>query len=660
MGGIGKTQCALGYVYAHRDVYDRIYWISAVDKSSLLSGYQNIAKAARLCFGDMSPIEIASAMLTWLRQQQSWLLVIDNLDDIEVANGLLPENSLQHHTIITTRNPNADGIPAEPLEVPLLNAHDSIELLSTLSKITIQADSPDERQAANIVHKLGYLPLAIEQAAAYIREVTSDFSAFLKEYGRNHKRLHMWVPAGNRLYPNSIATTWSMSLALVPEYPAKLLRLFSFLNPDGILIAFLASGAEALEDDVRHIIFDPIELATALLELEKFSLIKWDRQKKSITMHRLIQMVIRDEMPEEDSRLTIINIIDLFLLAFPNFTTNETRSLCRTYQEQIVGPLGRMKTTCTSKSAHIRKRVGEFLREDGKYEDSETFLTQAVENYKSVLGTENLDTLLAMHALALTYRAQGRNAHAARIQEEVLDKQRRILGEEHPDTFTAMHNLAWTYQAQGRNADAVRIQEEVLDKERRILGKEDQHTLTAMHNLAVTYRAQGRNADAVRIQDEVLDKRRRILGEEHPDTLLAMHNLALTYGAQGRNADAARIQEEVLDKERRILGEEHPHTLVVMHTLALMYQAQGRNADALRIQEEVLEKARQILGEEHPHTLVAMHTLASTYGAQGRNAHAARIQEEVLDKRRRILGEEHPDTLTAMHNLASEKNEPIG
>src|SRR5208282_2089326 len=81
MGGIGKTQCALGYVYANRDVYDRTYWITAVDQTSLLSGYQSIAKAARLRhLQNTSPIEIANEVLSWLRQKQSWLLVIDNLD----------------------------------------------------------------------------------------------------------------------------------------------------------------------------------------------------------------------------------------------------------------------------------------------------------------------------------------------------------------------------------------------------------------------------------------------------------------------------------------------------------------------------------------------------------------------------------------------------
>src|SRR5271154_289465 len=129
-------------------------------------------------------------------------------------------------------------------------------------------------------------------------------------------------------------------------------------------------------------------------------------------------MVVIDQMPDEESQLTLTNIIDLFIQAFPNLITNENRPLCRTYQGQIVAPLLRMKTVCTSESALIRRRVGSFLYEDGKYDDSEKLLLQAMETPASLQGTENLETLATMHALALTYQAQGRNAYAVEIQEQ--------------------------------------------------------------------------------------------------------------------------------------------------------------------------------------------------------------------------------------------------
>src|SRR5271170_3733085 len=265
---------------------------------------------------------------------------------------------------------------------------------------------------------------------------------------------------------------------MLPNY-FVLLRLLSFLNPDSILITFLVAGAEALQGDLRRIIFDQIEMATALLELEKFSLIKWDRAKKSVTIHGLVQEVVRDQMSDEESQSTLTDIIDLFIQAFPKLITNETRQLCRTYQGQTVDPLLRMKTICTSESALIRRRVGEFLYEDGKYDDSEKLLLQAVETYASVLGTENSDTLSTKYALTVTYQAQGRYADAAGIQEQVLEKRRRILGEEHPHTLSITSALAYTYYLQGQHAKAAKIQEQVLEKGRRILGEEHPHTLTA-------------------------------------------------------------------------------------------------------------------------------------------------------------------------------------
>jgi tetratricopeptide (TPR) repeat protein len=656
MGGVGKTQCAIEYVYASVSDYERIYWITAVDQASLLSGYQKVAKASALPnLQQATPSEVAEAVMSWLKREQSWLLVFDNLDDIEVIKGLLPENAPKRHTLITTRNPHTIGIPAEPFQVPLFNMEESVELLSTLSNIVISSDSEERKQAEVIIRELEYLPLAIEQAAAYVREVTGDFATYREEYANNHRELLQWTSEGNRVYSHSIATTWSMSFKIIQKsqaQAAELLRLLSFLNPDGILIEFLESGADALKSDLQEVILDRSKRAKALLTLEKFSLIKWDRTTQVILIHRLVQTVLRYEMPDTELTALLAAIVDLCNRAFPIVITNETRRICRRYQDQVLVPLLQIKMLPTEKFAIINERIGDFLRDDGKANTSEKCLQQAIGAWLMISGIDHSNTLRAMYFLALTYQFQGRNADAANIHEEVLEKRRRVLGEEHPHTLITMQALALSYQAQGRNADAAKIQEKVLEKIRSTLAEEHTDTLTAMNNLAWIYHAQGRNTDAAKIQEEVLEKRRRILGEEHPHTLATMHALALTYLAQGRNADAAKIQEGVLEKSRSVLGEEHPYTLTATNNLVLTYQAQGRNVDAAKIQEDVLEKIRSILGEEHPHTLTTMHNLARTYQTHGRNTDAANIQEEVLEKRRRILGEEHPSTLSSMHALA--------
>jgi tetratricopeptide (TPR) repeat protein len=259
------------------------------------------------------------------------------------------------------------------------------------------------------------------------------------------------------------------------------------------------------------------DMSKALIELEKFSLIKWNRVTKTLLIHRLVQAVVKDQISDSDSLRN--TIIDLCNRSFPKEWTNENRALCRIFVGQVMSPLLDIEVTRTENSAEVMYRVGWFLRDDGKINDSEQLSLQAVEIRTKILINDHPSTLNAMGNLAMTYRAQGRAGDAARLEEEVLEKMRRILGDEHPDTLTAMGNLAMTYGDQGRAGDAARLQEEVLEKSRRILGDEHPDTLRAMGNLAMTYRDQGRAGDAARLEEEVLEKRRRrrITGNKNED-----------------------------------------------------------------------------------------------------------------------------------------------
>ena len=128
VAGVGKIQTALEYVYSNEESFNRIYWISAMDQASLLSGYQNIVEEVGIVTPSSNLIAVSNAVLQWLRREESWLFVIDNLD-ITIVDGFLPENGPKNHTLITTRNPNSEGIPTEGLQVSLfdqsLRSHNS-------------------------------------------------------------------------------------------------------------------------------------------------------------------------------------------------------------------------------------------------------------------------------------------------------------------------------------------------------------------------------------------------------------------------------------------------------------------------------------------------------------------------------------------------------
>src|SRR6202022_1814406 len=289
MGGVGKTQLAIEYVYKYEARYNGIYWINAVDQAALLSGFQEVGTKTGCVpsAADLKPVEVAKAVLSWMQQEESWLLVIDNLDDISVADGYLPYMKKGGHTLITTRNPESWNIPAEGIEIPVYDRDAAIELLCLRSRIDNIAQSPEWHQAVEIVKELGYLALAIEQASAFIRTSVDGISQFLPLYRKSRKIILDRQFTGNHRYPKSIAATFLLSLNKLEEsecgkQATKLLRLFAYLNPDGILFDFLRSGCEALSHELREIIKDELVFHDALASLQEFSLVRLSQKTNSI------------------------------------------------------------------------------------------------------------------------------------------------------------------------------------------------------------------------------------------------------------------------------------------------------------------------------------------------------------------------------------------
>ena len=192
--------------------------------------------------------DVAARVVRWLADQPGWPLVLDNLDDVEVIKHSLPGTTNGGHTLNTTRNPLALSIPEQGLEVPVL---DDMVATKLLTRAEIQTQDENFKLVGQVTTELGSLPLAIDQASAYIREhLNKDISEFMTIYMRHRKQFLRKIPRGNWDYHSGsqyrvVATTWQLCFEAV-ENKSKdtmaLLRLFAFVNPDGILIEFLQAG----------------------------------------------------------------------------------------------------------------------------------------------------------------------------------------------------------------------------------------------------------------------------------------------------------------------------------------------------------------------------------------------------------------------------------
>lgn len=641
LGGVGKTQLAIEYVYKHEALYNDIFWISASSEAGLISGFQDIAskKACAHIRNDQNPRNIAKDVLHWLRRQQGWLLVIDNLDAISVVNGLLPEVTADGgHTLITTRNRDPTSIPAEGIEVEVLPPDEALHMLWTCSKIDGVDEGTKEMYEANaIVTELGFLPLAIDQAAAYVRDSKNLFG-FLPVYRKNRKRILARRGRGNSSYAESVSTTWTMSidcLKAINQPAIKLLQLLAFMSPDGVLVDFLASGRTEMSPEMQEIVGDDISLTDALAALEMFSLVRRFNNGENIHIHRLVQAVIVDNLDEMETELVLSDVLQMGLAAFPECEDDLSREKCRRYRLQIMSILGheefnQFESTITNRCI-LTDRVASYLYQDGYFSDALKLSTITSELKSKVLGGEHPDTLMSAHAIASALSRLGRQLEASEWHCKTLAARRKALGPEHIETLESLHGLASSYSRAGRRAEAAELFEETLRIRKGVLGTHHQDTLWSMSGLASVYDRQGKSEKAVVLFQEALCIMKQVLGSDHPKTLWTVNNLACAFYRLGKLDESVHMFEEVLVLRKKVIGSTHPETAWTMHNLAVAYKRLGRWSESKDLHRDTSALRKTVLGEDHPDVLWSMQALADTLNNMGQTMEAERLQSEALE-----------------------------
>ena len=642
LAGAGKTSVAVEYAHRHLAEVGVAWQFAADDPTVLAAGFGELA--AQLGARDLADARdpVASVHAVLAAFPAPWLLIFDNAADMASVAVFLPPAG-PGQVLITSQNPNW---PGQALEVPVLAPDVAADFLVN------RTGDPDRQAAQNVADMLDGLPLALEQAAAYMTVTGDTLASYLALFRRRQaEMLARGEPTG---YDKTVVSTWALAFDRLQAAPGAvgLLRLLAFCAPEAIPLRLLLQPRPGLAGRLNGevvpvlapLLEDRLAADDAIGTLRRHSLVTL-AVGGSVSVHRLVQAVTADQMPAELAAEWQQAAAALIEAAIPRDTGSP-----RTWQI-CAALLPHARAALTDDSVGMA-RIANYLGSSGNYAAARDLQQRVLDARTRVLGPEHPGTLAAWHELAHWTGRAGDAAAARDLLAALLPVRERVLGPEDRGTLATLSNLAdWTGEA-GDAAAARDLLAALLPLEERILGPEHPGILAARHDLA---RWTGRAGDAAAARDllaALLPVRERVMGPEHPGTLATRANLARWIGEAGDAAAARDLLAALLPVRERVMGPEHPGTLATRANLARWIGEAGDAAAARDLLAALLPLEERVLGPEHPDTLVARHGLAYWTGQAGDAAAARDLLAALLPVRERVMGPEHPDTLTARGNLA--------
>ena len=677
LGGMGKSQLAVEYAYAHRDELMVVWAARADDPSVLAADLAALGVAAGAADAAEPDIEVQlTATRGWLASHGGWLVIIDNVDDqavLPTVHRLLPDGRLGQ-VIITSR------ISAWPgwyhrLEVTALDAGPAAGLL-----LRSTADA-DEQAAQSLAADLGGLPLALQQAAGYCQQNGKTLASYLALF-RDTRRQARLLAAGTG-GDETVAATWAVSVSQVRHSnpaAAALLDLLAYLAPDAIPRNLLAtteedaggqhhgpdgtgpSGGEvparAGDDGVAaHPLaslddLDDLALDQALGMLHRYSLIQLTPE--AIAVHRLVQAVIRASHSKETRNACASAAAFLVWEALPALDHEAWPAYEALLPHALaVGSHAAAAGSSRALAVDLLSLAGAYQCERGLYADARKTHQLALTITREAFAEDHQRVIDALNALVVTLATAGDPAEARPYAEQALRIAEREFGADHAQALQPANNLGEVLRQLGKPAEARPYLEQALRIAEREFGADHAQALGPANNLCEVLRQLGKPAEARPYAERALRIAEREFGADHAQALGPANNLGEVLRQLGKPAEARPYAERALRIAEREFGADHAQALQPANNLGSVLFQLGKPAGARPYLEQALRIAEREFGADHAQALPPGNNLGEALRQLGQPAEARPYFEQALRIAEREFGADHAQALQPANNLGN-------
>jgi tetratricopeptide (TPR) repeat protein len=619
-GGVGKTQLAT--LYANQQYADKSFvrWVYA-DQHNLQMEWQKLGELLGLELKGIEEAKQRRQIRQALSERESWLIVLDNLEDLNALKGLLPERQLPtQQVLITTRSENWGKYPV--ISLPPFTPE---ECQTYMQARLAQAQCEGVEALAK---EMGYMPLALSHAVSYMKDTGTNAAAYLKLYKEKgivllrKQKEGFELEGGNARHDHAVFTTYTLSMErLTAQNPqeAELVKFCAYLDPENIEERFL-----------KHVLgIDEETLDDYLRDSRKHGLLT--REATGFKMHRLVQATIRYDEAQSFSKEALWEqrlrpLAKMIQGLYPYEKKVED------YQKAAL-LLPHLIAVSTYLSPLLTHALAADDRNENRADHWQAALFDAIGNFHwSVSGDAQK---------ALTY------------QEKALGIWLQVYGEAHPLVATSYSNLGSAYEALGDAQKALTYQEKSLAIKLQVYGEAHPSVATSYNNLGLAYKALGDAQKALTYHEKALGICLQVYGEAHPSVATSYSNLGTTYSDLGDAQKALTYQEKALRIFLQVYGEAHPDVATSYNNLGNAYDSLGDAQKALTYQGKALRIFLQVYGEAHPSVATSYNNLGLAYKALGDAQQALTYQEKALSIRLQVYGEAHPSVALGYYNVGS-------
>jgi MinD-like ATPase involved in chromosome partitioning or flagellar assembly len=698
--GVGKTAIALEYAHRFMNDYDLVCWIPCGQSEEVDLRVAELLPALRDRFGISPPpgestvAERARMVLDVLADGETvprWLLIYDNAEDIGTIREYLPSSGGQ--VLITSQNKSWEEHNVRTLQVRMFDRQESVAHLSRV----VPSLTGDEADA--LADALGDLPVAVTAVAVYLRDSGYPVARYLSDLEQRQPS----APSVGVLsvYPREVAGAWDAPLRLLKarsEAAARLLELCSVMASDiATELVHSRAMAEVLEP------FDPALAAPLIMgrivqEASKLNLLTIDAANKQITVHRVVQTVVRSRMSAAEVAAARAEVQQILLAARPRRDVDDPEA--RNRFRMIWPHLGPAEVV-SSTDERVRELIIDRIRYIYVYSDYARGVaeaTAAVAEWQEMLNSglesrarRSLHTQLLQlqFNLGLILLAQSKFTESRKLHAQVLEEQTELLKADHPYTLMTAGSLAADLRALGLYQNALELDRQTHPAWVALYGDDNLWSLRSANNLAVSFRLNGDVNAALQLDRETYQRTLSTLGNRHRLTLSSHQNLArdlLECGEYRAAVDTARHAyrlaaehmgpdsspaldgqvllgialrssghpdeaepqfEQALDPLRTRFGDAASATLAARLSLGVNLWSLDRFAEAEAEMCPVFEQYQESLEPDHPHALVCQVNLAALMRQKLDSEKAAKYIAAALAGLERVLGPAHPYTLAA-------------